>query len=83
MKLPILLRFIIYVLIGWSLLAIPGLISFFLFTKRVVEETKFLPNSNLKFTSSGDVVFERFVADGFAIQGFPFFFYCVFLAGRY
>jgi hypothetical protein len=82
-KLHILVRYIIYILIGWTLLAIPGLISFFLFTKRVVEERVFLPNTPLSFTSSGDIVFERYIADGFSIEGFPVFIYCVFLAARY
>jgi hypothetical protein len=82
-NIPILIRYILYIIMGWAILAIPGLISFYLFTRRVVDENIFEKNLPLNFTSNGDIVFERFTENGFAIEGFPAFFYCVYLAARY
>jgi hypothetical protein len=80
-RLPVLVQYIVYVLIGWAVLALPGLISFFLYTERVTETrtNPFLDFSALNFTASNDVVFDAYVAKGFSIEGYPAWFYCTFL----
>jgi hypothetical protein len=81
-RVHILVRYIIYVLIGWSLLAIPGLISFFLFTKRVVDEDS-LKGLPFSLTTSGDIVLGRYIADGFTVEGLPVFIYSIYLAASW
>ena len=64
-------------------MAIPGLISFFLFSERISDEEfdVFAPQSrNLNISSTGDVVFNSYRATGFAIERLPVFFYAFFFA---
>jgi hypothetical protein len=61
-------------------LAIPALVSFFYFTKRVVDEGDLGSPLDFSLASQGNLVFSRFEATGFAIEALPAFFYTVFLA---
>jgi hypothetical protein len=79
-RIPLLFRYFIFILCGWIVLAIPGLISFFFYSKRVTELNTAFKFSALNFTSQGDVVFEHYAAKGFSIEGYPAFFYTAFLA---
>ncbi|KAL3894540.1 MAG: hypothetical protein SGCHY_005216, partial [Lobulomycetales sp.] len=75
--LPILIRFIIRIIIGWSVLAIPGLVSFLAFSDRLSSEEIAAASNG---TSSGDIVFDEYRASGFSIEGLPAFYYVFFLA---
>jgi hypothetical protein len=74
-RLPIFLKYVLYIIAGWAVLAIPGLISFFLFSEPAPGGI----SATSIFTSENNSASGR-VATGFKIESLPAFFYCLFLA---